>query len=179
MRLVEKITGSIYLIVLGLCIGGIVLCAISAATIFDSNAILRINDLSNSILTRFDEGIIMTKIFERFGYILNISAIIILVYESLSFKLQKSGFLLWLLGILNAILMFLFTFYYINKIVTMQNEGASVTAGVDFNLIHKQSEVVFKVLLVTLIVAFIARVFVLASNKVAEKRPKKRKLGCV
>lgn len=168
-EIILKITGAMYLVILGICIGGIVLSAISASSIFNADIILRNSGLSDSIITKYDSGIIMSNIFVKFGYILNVSAIIILVYESLSFRIQKSGFFLWLLNILNVILIFLFTFYYTSKIIDMQEEGAATVGGIEFDSIHRQSELVFKILLVTLIISFISRVLILCIQNKKDK----------
>lgn len=162
--MILRLSNTFYLLILGICIGGIILCAISATTIFNADRVLRDSGLSDLVITKYDSGILMTDIFIKFGYLLNISAVIILVYESLSFRFQKSGALIWLLNVFNAILIFLFTFYYIPSIVSMQLQGAGIVGGVEFESVHSQSELVFKILLGTLILSFISRTFIIYSD---------------
>lgn len=172
--MILRVVSAFYLLIVGICIGGIVLSALSASTIFNADGVLRDSGLSDLVITKYDSGIIMTNIFVKFNYILNISAVVILVYESLSFRLQNNGAFIWLLNVFNAILIFLFTFYYTTAIMDMQAQGAGIVGGIEFENIHSQSELVFKILLLTLSASFILRVVILSGvqkDKLKKAKP--------
>lgn len=146
---------------LGAVIGGILACGVlSAPVIFSASQYLATLGITD--MTRYASGILMTEIFVRFGYVLNAMAIFILIYELLVFNIssKKSLFLLGV-GILSVVLIFLFTMYYMPLIVSAQQEGAASTATEEFESIHTQSEIVFKILLLTLSASFLWRVYVL------------------
>ena len=142
----------IYLLILGASIGAIIATgALSAPVIFSSDSI--IPELG---MTKFDMGRIMSVIFSRLNIFLNITAIIILIYELLSFNLGgKKNYFALLINAISVILIFLFTFYYTGAILAAQAQGAAATATPEFDSLHQQSELIFKTLLITLSISFI------------------------
>ncbi|OBV29100.1 hypothetical protein BKN38_08565 [Helicobacter sp. CLO-3] len=174
MKVFASCITSVYLWALGVTIGGILACGmLSAPVIFNASKYLAVLEITE--MTSYASGLLMTEIFVRFNYVLNAMAIFILIYELLAFNIssKKSLFLLGV-GILSVVLIFLFTMYYTPAIVAAQSDGAAATASEEFESIHTQSEMVFKLLLVSLSASFIWRVYLLRfAAPVATKGRKK------
>ena len=156
MKILATLMTSVYLWAIGLTLGALLACGVlSAPVIFKAYQYL-----PSLGVTSFDSGILMTEIFKRLNHILNGMAILTLVYELLAFGVgsKKSLFLLSI-GILNAVLIFLFTMYYTPEIISAQQQGAAFTGTEDFENIHTQSEVVFKILFCTLSASFVWHIF--------------------
>lgn len=142
-----RVCDGVYLLLLGIGVGCIITSAFAAATIFSAGSYVE-------HLTIADSGAIMAQIFIKCNYYFNILAIVIIVYELMTF-FSANAFAnanqrrLWcLVGGVNVILIFLFTLYYTPFILEAQ---ATNNLGTDaFASMHKQSEVVFKILLFTL-----------------------------
>lgn len=158
--LISLING-IYLWIIGVCIGAMIISgAIVAPIIF--NAYNYLPDLG---ITQYDSGILMSQIFIKLNYVLNFSAIIIIIYELSAFKASlRPSIILLGINILNVLLIFVFTIYYTPAIVDAQNMGAAYTATPEFDSIHNQSEMLFKILLVTLSISFVWRIVLLSSK---------------
>ena len=124
----SKIIAGFYLLIVGICIGGIIVLDIVETTIFNIDLIFRNNDYTSTLITKYDQGIILSDIVIKFGYILIGGGIFILLYETLSYMLQKSNFFVWILNILNVILMFLFGFFYAPGIVKMFAQEPKIMA---------------------------------------------------
>lgn len=150
---------ALYLWLVGLCIGAMVSSGVFAAPII-FKAYSFLPDLG---ITQYDSGILMAQIFNRLNILLNFSAIIIIIYELLSFKISSKPSVV-LLGInaLSVLLIFIFTLYYTPAILEAQGMGAAYTATPEFESVHIQSELVFKVLLLTLSISFFWRVILLS-----------------
>ncbi|MDL0081067.1 DUF4149 domain-containing protein [Helicobacter zhangjianzhongii] len=164
MRVFASCITSLYLLALGITIGGIIACgALSAPVIFNASEYLAAIEIADpSGITRYASGILMTEIFARFNYLLNAMAIFILVYELLVFNIssKKSLFLLGI-GIFSVVLIFLFTMYYTPAIIAAQADGAAATATEEFYSLHTQSEMIFQILLISLSASFLWRVYLL------------------
>lgn len=161
MRVFASCITSLYLLALGITIGGIIACgALSAPVIFNASSYLAALEITD--MTRYASGILMTEIFVRFNYLLNAMAIFILVYELLVFNIssKKSLFLLGI-GIFSVVLIFLFTMYYTPAIIAAQADGAAATATEEFESIHTQSEMIFQILLISLSASFLWRTYLL------------------
>lgn len=158
---------TIYLWILGISIGAIITCGMFVAPIV-FNAYSFLPDLG---ITQYDSGILMTQVFLKLNTLLNITAIIILVYELLAFNIsKKTSFFPLGISTFNVILIFLFSFYFTPKIVEAQKQGAAATATPEFATTHLQSEYTFKILLITLTLGFFIRVFLLAKAPVSKAK---------
>ena len=157
----SKIIAGFYLLIVGICIGGIIVLDIVETTIFNIDLIFRNNDYTSTLITKYDQGIILSDIVIKFGYILIGGGIFILLYETLSYMLQKSNFFVWILNILNVILMFLFGFLYAPGIVKMFAQEPKIMAIPNSESFLNQSEVILEFLCVTLIVAFFLRIILI------------------
>ncbi|RDU62482.1 hypothetical protein CQA53_09310 [Helicobacter didelphidarum] len=160
-----KIMTGLYLLILGICIGGIIVLGFTESTILNADALLRLNEYASSI-TKYDQGIILSDVVAKFGYIVIFAAIFILFYDTLSYRFQKSNFFVWILSILNTILMFLFGFFYAPKIVNVFAQEPKIMASPDSESLLNSAEIILQVLLVTLLIAFFIRITLLdKSNK--------------
>lgn len=138
---------AIYIFLLSIGVGCIICAGFSAATIF------RAADFVPD-LTRSDSGLIIGLIFIKCNYLFNFLAAVIIIYELTSsyftryFSHAKHRKIWLLLGGVNVILIFLFTLYYTPYIMEAQALNTIDTKA--FDSMHKQSELVFKILLITL-----------------------------
>ncbi|WP_064773726.1 DUF4149 domain-containing protein [Helicobacter saguini] len=154
---ISKILLGLYFLNIGVALGGIALLGFAESTILNADALLRLKDFTQGI-TKYEQGIILADIIDKFRYVLIFVAIYVLSYESLSFRFQKSNFFVWILSILNTILMFLFCFFYAPKIVNIFNEEPKVMASPQAESLLNSAEITLKILFFTLIIAFFARI---------------------
>lgn len=132
--------------------------AFSTSTLFRANSI--VPDLEISV---FQSGLLMTNIFTKLNILLNLLAICILIYEILALRLSGVK-VAPLLGFISVILIFLFTMYYTPYILEAQKLGAEAIANATFDAMHTQSVLVFKALMVSLLLLFIARLLNFSSG---------------
>ena len=143
-----------YVFLLSIGVGCIMTSAFAAAAIFGA---------ANSVpaLSASDSGLIMGQIFLKCNNYFNFLAIVIIVYELAGFVFAKQFACsaqrrFWLLlGGINVILIFLFTRYYTPFIMEAQAQGTINNDA--FSSMHKQSELVFKILLFTLSISALWR----------------------
>lgn len=144
VKFIRSVEG-IYVWILGIGVGCIIACAVAAKIIFTIGGVL--NHISIS-----DSGLIMGSIFTSINVVLLILSGIIIFYELSSFVFRlsssKSRIALFLLGGISVIMIFLFSLYYTPFIMDAQSKGDIASQA--FNSMHKQSELVFKILLITL-----------------------------
>ncbi|TLD96020.1 DUF4149 domain-containing protein [Helicobacter jaachi] len=148
---------ALYLLLLGMGAGCIMTLAMAASTIFKASAFLPQLSIS-------DSGLLMGEIFVKSSMFFYVLAIVIILYELLTFFsaqafTRSNQRRLWLLvGGINVIMIFLFTLYYMPYIMEAQSLGTVGTE--EFNAMHKQSELVFKILFFTLILSILWRAIV-------------------
>ncbi|MDO7253037.1 DUF4149 domain-containing protein [Helicobacter cappadocius] len=171
-----QLISAIYLWLIGACIGAMIISgAVVAPIIFNAYSYL-----PSLGITQYDSGILMTQIFIKLNYLLNFTAIIIIIYELSVFKSTiKPSIILLGINILSILLIFLFSLYYTPAILEAQNMGAAYTATPEFESIHTQSEMLFKILLVTLSISFVWRIVLLSkksptTTKVSTPRTRKK-----
>ncbi|NOR56275.1 MAG: DUF4149 domain-containing protein [Sulfurovum sp.] len=111
--------------------------------------------LGADILTRYQEGQIMTENFLRLSYLVTVALLVVVLYEGYKFKkferdpvTQVATFFVLATGLL-------FTQYYIPDIIAMQNLGEAATQTTAFLNTHKGSEINFKILSVALLVLLV------------------------
>ncbi|GAD80862.1 DUF4149 domain-containing protein [Vibrio ezurae] len=121
--------------------------AVVAPVLFNSAT-----SLGEPILSRFQEGLLMTNVFVRLSYPLIVICAIALVYELTQYLTKKSDWIALISMTLMVVTGFLFGFYFVPEIVHMQAQGALVTQSALFASIHKTSEICFKITLVSGIV---------------------------
>lgn len=161
---VSRIIAGIYLISTAVSLGALFMCVLLETYIFDLDSIFRANSYTDTLVTRYDQGIIMSMIWDNLYYILLLSSIVILVYETLSFRFRRSTFFVWILNVLNVILMLLLCFFYLPEVAKIFNGDPVIVATPESNSIINQIELIIQLLCITLFAAFFMRVFLMTSN---------------
>ncbi len=103
--------------------------------------------LGADILTRFQEGQIMTENFLRLSYLVNIVLVSVVLYEGYKFKKFERDTLTQVATFFVLATGLLFSQYYIPDIISMQEQGVEMTKSVAFINTHKGSEINFKIFL--------------------------------
>lgn len=159
MNKISKILLGLYFLNIGVAVGGILLLAFAEGTILNADRLLRLNDFASSI-TKYDQNIILADIMDKFRYVLIFVAIFVLSYDSLSFRFKKSNFFIWILGILNTILMFLYSFFYAPKIVQTFQQEPKIAATPQSESLLNATEITLEILFFTLLIAFFSRIII-------------------
>jgi len=107
------------------------------------------------VLTRFQEGQIMTENFLRLSYIVNIVLISVVLYEGYKFKKFERDTVTKVATFFVLATGLLFSQYYITDIIAMQEQGVEATKSVAFINTHKGSEINFKIFSLALLVLII------------------------
>lgn len=146
-----------YLIVIAASFGAVVvLGAFVAPVIFHTSSLaFELN------IDSYSAGIVMTEIFRRFGYWLNLLALFILFYELYSYKIGKRDMVVFLSSTTAFVSSVMFSSIYTPKIIAMQLLGSEATKSDTFKSLHYASELYFKILAIALIVLFIRRLMLL------------------
>ncbi len=111
--------------------------------------------LGADILTRFQEGQIMTENFLRLSYLVTIAVIAVVLYEGYKFKKFERDTVTKVATFFVLGTGLLFSHYYIPDIIEMQNQGEAVTKSAAFINTHKGSEVNFKIFSLALLVLIV------------------------
>ena len=111
--------------------------------------------LGADVLTRFQEGQIMTENFLRLSYLVNVVLVAVILYEGYKFKKFERDTLTHVATFFVVATGLLFSQYYIPDIVTMQEQGVEVTKSMAFINTHKGSEINFKILSLALLILII------------------------
>lgn len=117
-------------------------------TIFNSE-----NFLMVELLSKFQEGLLMTNIFIKLKFILALLVIYIFIFEFFfkwkNFRSDKVTMVTSFVVISTSLL---FIGYYVPAIVEMQAIGEAMTSSQNFINLHQASEINFKVLSLMLLV---------------------------
>ena len=150
MTRILDISRAFYLLVLGISAGAIIATgALSAPVIFNMDSILGLG-ISNA-----ESGLVMGNIFSRLNYVLLALMIVMIIYEIVC-VFAKSSYRIpcLILLIINIVCILLFVFYYSPFLLNQEN-----LADENFDLAHKQSVLVFKILMTTLMLSFLCHAF--------------------
>jgi len=141
----------VYLLILGVVIGASVYAgAVVAPVIFHSE-----QWLGGEVLSRFQEGLVMTQNFVRLGYFILFGLFAIAIYEGYQYK-RFNRDLVKTLSALGAIMSgMLFKYFYMSSIIDMQSQGESVVNSKIFENMHKGSEIALVLFMVFVIVLFV------------------------
>ena len=144
----------IYLVMLGIAMGvEIAAGAFIAPVIFFPQKYL-----GEGILSHFQSGILMTQVFLKMNLVIGFVALYSIIYEVQVWMMRKNyDFLSFILSLGMVVTTGLFLFYYTPFIVHAQQLGALETTTEAFANMHKQSEWVMKLLMVTQFGLFIRR----------------------
>jgi len=130
-----------YFIFLGMTLGLVLtLGAFVAPTIFHSERYL------GDILSHYQEGLLMSAIFVKTNYWLNIVAIFIILKEGYSYKMFDRDKIALPAAATTVAMIFLFTLYYTPQILAFQQLGESVVNEAKFEAVHKASEYTYMLL---------------------------------
>ncbi len=141
----------LYLLLLCATLGaGIYAGAVVAPVVFHST-----HWLGDGVLSRYQEGIIMTQNFVRLSYLVDFSLVAIFLYEGYKYKMFERDSITTLATIITVASGLFFGHYYIPQILSMQAQGEAVTQSQLFNSIHLASEIDFKVFAIALLVLII------------------------
>jgi len=151
---INKTIKAIYLLIIGIAIGASLYAgAVVAPVTFHSE-----KWLGDELLSRFQEGLIMTQNFVGLGYIIVFTMITIFLYEGYKYKSFNRD-LITTLASLGAIMSgALFKFFYMDTIINMQKQGESVVNSKIFENMHKGSEIALVLFMIFLITIFIRNV---------------------
>ena len=111
--------------------------------------------LGADILTRFEEGQIMTENFLRLSYLVNVALVAVVFYEGYKFKKFERDNVTLVVTFLVLATGLLFSQYYIPDIISMQLQGEEMTKSVAFMNTHKGSEINFKIFSLALLVLIV------------------------
>ena len=146
-----------YLTLLGATLGLVLaLGIIVAPVIFNAN-----DYLGQEVLSHYQMGLLMTAIFLKANYWLNFTAIAILLREGYAYKSFDRDKIVVPSAATAVLMIFLFTLYYTNQIVSLQARGESIVEDSVFQNIHKASELDFKLLAVSLVLLLGRRLYLM------------------
>lgn len=108
--------------------------------------------IGDGILSHLESGLLMTQVFVKFNYLLLFVSFFNIFYEIFTNKLASFRVIL---SFLIVILALIFVFYYTQNVLNMQELG--ITNSDEFNTNHKQSEILFKVMVVLQFILFFTK----------------------
>lgn len=111
--------------------------------------------LGAEVLTRFQEGQIMTENFLRLSYVVTVMLVAVVLYEGYKFKKFERDTLTQVATFFVLATGLLFSQYYIPDIIAMQAQGEAMTNSMAFVNTHKGSEINSKIFAVALLVLIV------------------------
>ena len=155
MLTIPKYLTLTYIILLGIMLGAALYAGIVVApTIFHSEIVLE-----KELLSRFQEGLLMTVNFVKLSYLVDITILAVIFYEGYRFKSFERD----TVGLLSAVLVvlsgLLYAQYYIPQILEMQAQGETVTESKVFENAHFASELDFKLFALALLVLLVRNIY--------------------
>ena len=111
--------------------------------------------LGAEVLTRFQEGQIMTENFLRLSYVVTVMLVVVVLYEGYKFKKFERDTLTQVATFFVLATGLLFSQYYIPDIIAMQAQGEAMTNSMAFVNTHKGSEINSKIFAVALLVLIV------------------------
>jgi len=145
---IPKIITTIYIIILGITLGASLYAgAVVAPVVFHSEVAL-----GTEILSRYQEGLIMTQNFLKLSYLVDLCILAVIFYEGFRFKSFERDSIALLSAVLVVLSGLLYSHYYIPQIVEFQAQGEQITKSKLFENTHFASELDFKLFAFALIV---------------------------
>lgn len=130
-----------YLIFLSIVLGASLYAGMVVAPVtFNTDEIF-----GSSVLSQFQEGMIMTQNFIKLSHLVTLSVIVAVVYEGYKYKMGERDLLTFVALFLVVVAGLMFSYYYIPDIITMQQAGEEMTKTQVFLDTHKGSEIDFKI----------------------------------
>lgn len=144
-----------YIILLGIMLGSALYAGIVVApTTFHSEVAL-----GEELLTRFQEGLIMTVNFQKLAYLVNVTILAVILYEGYRFKSFERDAIALLSGLLVIMTGLLYAHYYIPQIIELQAGGEAITQSALFEKTHFASELDFKLFAVALVILLARNIY--------------------
>lgn len=141
----------LFMSILALAIGsGLFAGAITAPVVFHAN-----DYIAGAELTRYEMGSLMSEIFRRLTYIVNLSVLVIVGGEIFKLAMKRREWLGLAIGVAAVISGLLFSFYFVPEILAMQQMGPEITGTERFEEIHENSELWFKLYIVSASALFV------------------------
>ncbi len=152
---IPKYLTIIYIMILSMTLGaGLYAGAVVAPVTFHSELYL-----GSEILSRFQEGLIMTENFIRLGYLVTFTVLIVALYEGYKYKMFDREAITTIPAFLVISSGILYVYYYIPQILEFQKEGESVTESKLFENTHFASELDFKLFTIALFVLLVRTLY--------------------
>ncbi|WP_201353002.1 DUF4149 domain-containing protein [Hydrogenimonas urashimensis] len=137
-----------YLLILGITLGaGICAGVFAAPVVFHADDLL-----GGGVLSHYQEGIIMTQIFLKMNWLVNIACTLILFAEGYHFLRFYRDQITFYSAFVTVWTGFMFTLYYTPQIVEFQRQGETILNNKLFQNAHMMSEWDFKIFVVALTV---------------------------
>jgi len=125
-----------------------------APTVFHSEVVL-----GGELLSRFQEGLIMTVNFVKLSHLVDVTILAVILYEGYRFKSFERD----TVGLLSAVLVvltgLLYSHYYIPLILELQAKGEALTESKLFENAHFASELDFKLFAFALLVLLVRNIY--------------------
>jgi len=152
---IPKYLTIMYIVVLGITLGaGLFAGAVVAPITFHSELYL-----GDEILSRFQEGLIMTENFVRLGYLVSFTVLVVALYEGYKYKMFDREAMTTIPAFLVMSSGLLYSFYYIPQILEFQKEGEQITESKLFENTHFASELDFKLFTFALLALLIRTLY--------------------
>ncbi len=140
-----------YLLILGVVLGATVYAgAVVAPVTFHSE-----KWLGSELLSRFQEGLIMTQNFVRLGYFILAGVFAVILYEGYQYKRFNRDLVKTLSALGFIMSAMLFKYFYMSSIIEMQAQGEKVVNSHIFENMHKGSEIALMLFMVFAIILFV------------------------
>ena len=141
----------IYLLILGVVIGASIYAgAVVAPVTFHSE-----KWLGSEILSRYQEGLIMTQNFIGLKYFILLGIFAVVFYEGYQYKRFNRDLIKTLSALGFIMSSLLFNYFYMSSIINMQNQGEQVVKSQIFENMHKGSEIALMFVLFFGVVLFV------------------------
>lgn len=147
MKFYQKYLELFYIIALAFVFSGtLLLGAIVAPVVFHSGEFI-----SSVSLSRFENGQLMSEIFRRFGIVLNILVLIVILIEALNYKKFFENGIYVVAFSLFVVSALLFSMYFTPFVLGLLSQGESIiNQNLEaFETLHKLSEYDFMVLMLS------------------------------
>jgi len=140
-----------YLSLLGIMVGAGLFAGVAVAPVIFNSEVA----LGASLLTHFQEGLLMTKNFIKLSYLVDLTLVAIFLYEGYKYKMGERDNLTLVAVFFALSSGLLFAHYYMPDILTMQSGGEAMTTTQAFINTHKGSEIDFKLFIASLLLLMV------------------------
>ncbi len=146
-----RLATMVYLIWLGAMLGAVLYAGVVVAPVIFNSA----KFLGTSLLSHYQEGLLMTENFVRLGYAVTLTLIFISLYEGYKYKMGERDKFTLAVVFVALFTGSMFNWYYLPDIVTMQMAGEKMTQSQAFLATHKGSELDFKLFALALLLLMV------------------------